>query len=88
MCGTLYLPMFLLRVELLTLTEMEPLIVLAKLCPLPIMLKSSTDLLWSVIVTPRRHIVEDNISCDTFIQRRILEENIPGRHDRAILQSR
>ena len=47
MCGGLYLPMFLLRMGLFSLINMDLLNVLAKVCPsLPTMLKLSSVVGW------------------------------------------
>ena len=50
MCGRLYLPTFLLRLELVSLIYIVSFMALAMLCPsLPIILKLSTIVMWPVV---------------------------------------
>ena len=76
MCGRLYLPMFLLRVGLLTLMYMASLMALALIFwpSLPMILKFSTDVVWPVIFWCSK-IGEGAFKCSLYLSSNVLADS-------------
>ena len=79
-CDRLYLPIFLLRVGLVTLMYMASLMVLAIPCPsLPIILNFSTDIVWPVTLLCS-NISDGAFRCFLYLSSKVLADSQCTHH--------